>query len=198
MTPLLWPEVVRRLTDKASVALEGGPTTRYAAVAGLLLPTRPDDFELLLIERAARERDPWSGHLAFPGGRRDDADAGLLQTALRETWEEIGLDLERDAELLCTLDDIQAYARGSVVPLIIRPFLFQLKARPSLRTNEEVASTLWVSMSFLASKQGASTLHWQRGDEVLELPCIRIEGQVLWGLTYAMVAEMLVRLGVPL
>ena len=64
-----------------------------AAVA--IVRTRGPDSTILLMRRAEREDDAWSGHWSFPGGRRDESDVDLLQTALRELWEECGIRLTR-------------------------------------------------------------------------------------------------------
>ena len=69
--------------------------------------------EVLLIRRAENPRDPWSGHMAFPGGREAPEDRDLLATAVRETHEEVGLDLQRSAHLLGRLDALPAVARGA-------------------------------------------------------------------------------------
>src|SRR5450631_3467354 len=84
------------------------PDRPQAAVA-LLLVSRPD--RLLLIRRAEREGDPWSGHLAFPGGKREAEDASLLVTAIRETAEEVGLRLAPES-LLARLADVRARVNG--------------------------------------------------------------------------------------
>ena len=61
------------------------------------------ELDFLLIKRARSERDPWSGHMALPGGRRDDSDGDLLHTARRETLEETGVDLDRVGAALAAI-----------------------------------------------------------------------------------------------
>ena len=97
----------------------------WAAVAVVLVPS-PD--AVLLIRRAERSGDPWSGHMALPGGRREDIDLDLIATAVRETWEEVGLTLTH-ADLLGSLDDV--VPRTPVLPPIaVRPYVFSLPERP--------------------------------------------------------------------
>ncbi|MCA9639821.1 MAG: NUDIX domain-containing protein, partial [Myxococcales bacterium] len=107
MPPLLIQRVREALqgldADDGAAALRSSAATgdggRFAAVAAVLRPTDADT-EVLLIRRAEHEGDPWSGHMAFPGGRHDPTDPDLLTTARRETLEEVGLDLSRRARLL--------------------------------------------------------------------------------------------------
>ena len=88
---------------------------KRAAVAAVLRPGS-NGPEVLLIRRAEHPNDPWSGHMAFPGGREDPCDADLFGTAVRETLEEVALDLTTNAALLGTLDDLPAVARGKRTP----------------------------------------------------------------------------------
>jgi len=119
-----------RLAAREPIALTADEDMKRAAVAAILRPG-PSSAEVLFIRRAEHPGDPWSGHMAFPGGRQDPGDVALLDTARRETLEEIGLDLSR-AELLGRLDDLQAVARGVHTDLLIRPFVFALEGEPPL------------------------------------------------------------------
>jgi ADP-ribose pyrophosphatase YjhB (NUDIX family) len=94
-----------------------------AAVALVIAPDG-DDLAALLIERAQHPLDPWSGHMAFPGGRHDAADPSLERTAIRETLEEVGIDLIRDSRFVAPLDEIRAQARSRDLDMVISPFLF--------------------------------------------------------------------------
>lgn len=165
-----------------------GPGLKRSAVAAMLSPDR----RLWLIQRAARAGDPWSGHLGFPGGREEDADDDLLATAVRETWEELGVDLA-GAELLGRLDDLRA---RPVRALLVRPFVFQLRDVPRLSPNHEVDAVLTVSLDTLLSGVGRGRMRWPV-DSVgpMQLPKVDVEGPVpLWGLTLRMVDDLLHRL----
>jgi 8-oxo-dGTP pyrophosphatase MutT (NUDIX family) len=157
-----------------------------AAVAAVLRP-KGDDAEILFIRRAERQGDPWSGHMAFPGGRRQ-LDESLLTTATRETREEVGLDLSR-ARPVTRLPDLLPYTQMPA-PIIVTPFVFALDDVPALTPNEEVAEALWAPLDPVLRREPAVTFHYARDGYALDLPAIDVEGRIVWGLTYRMI-EML-------
>jgi len=169
-----------------------GVAEKEAAVAIILAPRGTEDAEVLFIKRAEREGDPWSGHVAFPGGRRDPGDAGLRDVAVRETREEVGLDLDKDAELLARLESVHAVARGKRIDLVITPFVFGLREEsPRLEPNEEVATTLWVPLGQLVRLEGAGTLAYEHEGLSLQLPTLKLGEHVLWGLSHRMVMMLI-------
>lgn len=165
------------------------PSLIWAAVSVVLAPS-PD--ALLLIRRAERNGDPWSGHMALPGGRREPGDAALLETAMRETLEELGLRLER-SQLIGTLDDV--IPRTPVLPPVaVRPFVFSLPTRPILVPNEEVAAAAWVSLDHLLDP---ATYHTARIDvrgAPREMPAYRFEDTIVWGMTERILTGLLAQL----
>ncbi len=188
--------VARRLARHQPRLMDPERAPRRAAVAAILRPG--DDgpgCQLLFIRRAEVPGDPWSGHMAFPGGRMDPGDADPLRTALRETQEEVGLDLAARGELLGRLDDVQGSAGGRVLPLAISPFVFALPGAAELRPNEEVAAWLWAPLLALASGAHRSTVPYDIAGQRYDLPCLRVQGQVIWGLTYQMLMKLLAALG---
>jgi 8-oxo-dGTP pyrophosphatase MutT (NUDIX family) len=171
------------------------PTGAHAAVAAVLRERAGHDgregTEVLLIRRAEHERDPWSGHMAFPGGRRDPGDVDLFATAVREAREEVGLDLGAQGTLLGRLEDLQAISRSRPTGMTITPFVFSLAGEAVLRFDpEEVAEALWVPLAPLARGEGGGTVVYEREAGSIELPCWRIEGRVVWGLTYRMIQSL--------
>ena len=174
---------------------------RFAAVA-LVLLEHSEGLHLLLIQRTARADDPWSGHVAFPGGRHEPGDASLLATATRETFEEVGLDLATGATYVGTLPDIVAMAQGRRLDLSIRPFVFHLTRSAALVPDpREVADAFWVDLAWLASGQADTTYRYQPQVKVsghsrmaYQLPAYQVEGRVVWGLTYRMLSTFLQRL----
>jgi ADP-ribose pyrophosphatase YjhB (NUDIX family) len=124
--------------------------------------------------------------MGFPGGRREPGDINLEATAVRETHEETGLDLAGEAEGLGALDELRALARGHPVDLVIAPFVFRLRRPQDGAPSHEVVSLHWLPLDRLLAPGTRSTLPYQHEETVLELPCLRIDGLVIWGLTYRM------------
>ena len=174
-----------RPEDAISDALE-----RRAAVAMVL---RLDERgpHVLLLTRTEREGDRWSGQVALPGGREEDGDEDLLATAMRETREEVGLDLDRTARLLNRLRPIQARAREQLLPMAIVPFVFLRTESAPLEIGEEATEPFWFPLELAASGELASTYRRGRGDEARVFPCWRYEERVIWGLTFEMLRELL-------
>lgn len=151
-----------------------------AAVAAVL--RQREHPEVLIIQRAEHPDDPWSGHLAFPGGRHDATDTSLEFTAARETREELGLDLGAHGELVARLDDVPTHFNG----LVVRPFVYAVDAVPDLTPNHEVANVFWVDLPSLMSGERDTEypLTWKGQDH--RFPGYAVGDRVLWGLTYRM------------
>ena len=147
--------------------------------------------ELLFIHRAEHPDDPWSGHMAFPGGRVDQGDASPLAAALRETREEVGLDLEAVGEEIGRLSDVAAIGRGRPMGMVIIPFVFAVDTSPRLVPNHEVAAMVWVPVGFIADHSNRETMPYRRAGLSLELPCYHYRDHLIWGLTLGMVDELL-------
>jgi len=187
-----WEDLARALSGHASLHFSGD--TPRAAVA-LVFRDGPHGLELLFIRRAEHERDPWSGHMGFPGGREEPGDTDLAATSVRETLEETGLDLAGDGERLGALDEVKALARGRPVDLVIAPFVFRLRRRLDGTPSHEVVSLHWLPLERLMAPGTRSTLSYQHEGVVLELPCLRIDDLVIWGLTHRMFESLASVLG---
>ena len=164
-----------------------------AAVAAIFRELPGEDVaQLFFIRRAEHPNDPWSGHIAFPGGRRDPGDTTLLATAMRETLEEVGIDLAR-AELLGRLPDVPSFSRSKRANLIVTPFVFAVREDIEVAPNIEVAQTLWVPLRTLHEGAGKETYAYTWEGKTYDLPCIRLgpEKHVLWGMTYRMLETLL-------
>jgi 8-oxo-dGTP pyrophosphatase MutT (NUDIX family) len=149
----------------------------------------PDPDSILLIRRAERAGDPWSGHMALPGGRQDPVDPDLMTTAIRETSEEVGLVL-RPNQLVGSLDDV--VPRTPVLPPIaVRPYVFLLDRRPELVLNPEVAAADWVPLDLLLHPETYHTVRLEIRGEDREFPAYRVEEAVVWGMTERILSGLL-------
>lgn len=162
-----------------------------AAVAMVVAPDG-DELAALLIQRAQHPLDPWSGHMAFPGGRHDATDASLERTAIRETLEEVGIDLVRHGRFVAKLDELQAQARGRNLDMVISPFLFFLdRTRETTPDHTEVADTLWVPLRAFRDERYRGTTHFSRDGFGMDFPAFLYEGKTIWGLTYRILCGFL-------
>lgn len=135
----------RALAGRAPRLAERDEPFKEAAVALVLRPREDDDADLLLIRRAMRAGDPWSGQIGLPGGRFEPDDATLEATAVRETFEEVGIDLRAEGLVLGALDEIRP--RTPVLPpIIVRPYVTVLEHAPALVLSDEVAEVRWVRL----------------------------------------------------
>lgn len=186
-------DVIRaRLREHAPLDLYEEPAAR-AAVA-LVLQEGASGPEFLAIRRSERPGDPWSGHMALPGGRMDRSDASLAATAIRETFEEVGIDLRHGSVRLGKLDDIRATSRGRSLDLIISPFAFALdSSRTPIPNPREVQEAFWIPLRLLFEqdpRNRASTgVPPQR--TVHGFPAFVHDGNSIWGLTYRILETLL-------
>lgn len=182
------PETPRLITVAAArEALLGhrpepvdAPDARPAAVA-LVLVDGPWGVEILLIRRAERAHDPWSGQIALPGGRYEPADTDLLTTAIRETREETGLDLA-EAEHLGALGDL--YPRTSTLPpVVVRPFVFAIDQHGLLVPSAEVQRAFWVPLARLWDPGVRRDITLMLRGERRTFPAYLVDDEVIWGMT---------------
>lgn len=188
-----WARIDAAFAGRVAQGVQDAALQR-AAVA-LVLRDGAAGIELLFIRRAEHPNDPWSGQIAFPGGRREASDADLRATAVREAREETGLDLETGGRFLGPLDELRAMARLRPMNLAIAPFAFRLDTAAGLRLSDEVTSAHWVALAALLQPAAHSMLSYEhQGGAPLEFPCLRVDGLVIWGLTYRMFASLAERL----
>lgn len=189
--------IASALTSRAPRSLDLGDVKRAAVAA--VFRERAGDAELLFIQRAAQPNDPWSGQIAFPGGREEPGDPDLVGTAARETREELGLDLPAHAAHLGPLDPLQARSRRKIRPLVIHPFAWMMETEtPPMHAvpNAEVASAFWFPVRALADPGRQLWYDAFRTEVPMRFPAIDLgDDRVLWGLTHRMVVEMGSRLG---
>jgi 8-oxo-dGTP pyrophosphatase MutT (NUDIX family) len=185
--------VTARLVDAAYTSMRelvDEPGHGRAAVA-IVVRDGTNGPQVLLIRRAEHPADAWSGHMAFPGGRQDPEDENLIATAIRETFEEVGLDLGQAGRLLGQLAPVPAVARGRPVGMTIVPFIFELVADAELLYSDEVVDAVWVPLDPLLQGQLRTTLAVDRDSgERVELPAHDVGGRIVWGLTYRMLDSL--------
>ena len=153
----------------------------------VVLAAGPDS--ILLIRRAEREDDRWSGQLAFPGGRRSPTDADLASTARRETLEEVGVDLAA-APLLGVLDDL-APRTPVAPPLIVRPHVYLLAGRPEFVLNHEVSAAWWLPLTAFELPGAYGPTEHLRYGTLVRTPGYHLEAGVVWGMTERILTSLL-------
>lgn len=179
------PELAARLAQRPLAPIEDFDRPR-AAVAVVLAP---DPDSVLLIRRADREGDRWSGHLAFPGGRWTPGDEGLVDTARRETREEVGLDLPA-ASLIGTLDDLAP--RTSVLPpILVRPFVFHHPTRDPPLLNHEVAEAWWLPLDVLLRPGAFGPVEFARHGTLVRTMGYNLRQGILWGMSERILTPLL-------
>ncbi len=187
---------VRRALSRRPPELLPVRLPRQAAVA-IVLRQPPSGLEVLFIRRAEREGDLWSGHVAFPGGGVEPGE-GIEEAAVRETGEEVGIDLRSLAVRLGALDEIQAIGRGRAVGLSIQPWVWALHREPGpFRLSDEVASAHWVRLADLLDPARRAPFPYVHEGVQLVLPSLDVDGLVIWGLTYRMLSTFAGMLGDP-
>ena len=183
-------QLVKRLKRHPKPTDHYGPVQKRAAVA-IVLREEDDQVELLMIRRAQRVGDPWSGHMGFPGGRRDREDHSDFDCALRETREEIGLDLAEHGSLICELGDVNTGWRPDRPEMLVTPYVFLVNEMPPLTLNHEVDSVLWVPLAFLLDRGNRVPKKWEWRGEKLETDSYIFDRHQIWGLSLMMIDELL-------
>lgn len=188
--------LVRSFGDRPGREIPLRSGWRAAAVLLALRARADGEPELLMIKRADAEGDPWSGHVACPGGRAEPVDADLAATAIRETFEETGVDVARDGRVLGHLDDLSPL-NPHLPPLVIRPYVALVRADVRIVASMEVASAFWVPLEELRKPAGwgTDTVHIRGVDR--QVSVFRHGAYTVWGLTERVLRQFLDYAGVP-
>lgn len=184
-------ELILRLSSPPPLQLSENFAS-YACVAAILRGNHWDNLELAYIRRATREQDRWSGQIAFPGGKAEPQDTSDLDTAIRETQEEIGITLSKN-DLVGSLDDIQARKAGQLLEFFIRTFVFHIEEEAVFTlAPEEVADFFWIPLKNLSDPQNHRQFEFTRENQKVNLPAIQMPSEPpLWGLTYMMTQNLI-------
>lgn len=187
------PARLARIADRVRARTPGiaerDPPCFEAAVALILRATAGDVVEVLFIKRAARDDDPWSGQVALPGGRHDAGDASLEATAVRETREEVGLDLARDGSIVGALDELRP--RTPVLPpVIVRPFVATVSADAPVEAGVEVAEAFWAPLDVILDPSSTRDTEIPVRGLRTRRPAIHYRGHVIWGMTEGIIHNL--------
>lgn len=184
---------IERLADaigsRTAGRVERAPEHIEAAVTVVLRPR--EEMEVLLVRRAERELDPWSGHVGLPGGRREAGDEDLIATALRETEEETGIAVARQGITLGFLDEVEPAGPG-LPPIVVAPLVGVVPAGTPLDVDpRELVEAVWAPLPALRDPE-ARDRHVERIDDLsVAFPAIRYEEFLVWGLTYRILTGFL-------
>ena len=181
--------LVDRLSSKPELRREPEPREGYTEAAVAVILRASTELDVLLIKRAESERDPWSGHVALPGGRRDPEDANLTGTAIRETSEETGVELSSSGWPMGRLAQV-APSHPTLPPIAITPYVFgvppEIKASAA---SPEVDRVLWVTLLVLFDPRTRGTTTIQLPAGPADFPCYWVDGHAIWGLTFRILSE---------
>lgn len=157
----------------------------------MILQVREGELHILMIKRAEREGDPWSGQMAFPGGRMDKTDDHGYAVAVRETEEEVGLRLGDADHCLGRLSDMNARPQLGLLGMVVTPFVFRLDRNVRFKPNHEVAEVVWVPLEFLLDTDNREEMVWEYKGISVPLPCYFYGNRCIWGLSLAMLDELM-------
>ena len=161
------------------------PGQRGHAAVAMIIKKGTTSPEVLFIIRAEHDRDPWSGNIGFPGGRLNDTNESPQQAAVRETFEELSVDLQL-ARYLGRLDDLF----GATMPVLVSCFVYHVKEPLILNPNHEVASTFWTPLTTLLESERHQRRNFYYRDKEQSFPVVELlESQqpLLWGITYRLI-----------
>jgi 8-oxo-dGTP pyrophosphatase MutT (NUDIX family) len=181
--------LIQELDSRAAVEVHD-PVARRAAVAIVIRLGETDEPEILFIQRAIYDGDPWSGQIAFPGGREEAGDETLADTAIREVFEEMSLDLGSSAELIATLDDLHP-TTIRLPAVVVRPFVFLAEDLPDPVLSSEVADCFWVPLSVLMDRSVWKDATIVAGGVEFSRIAFHHRGYIVWGMTEHILSGML-------
>jgi 8-oxo-dGTP pyrophosphatase MutT (NUDIX family) len=186
--------LMRSLAEHPPVVAKVEGSVRLAAILLALRARADGEPELLMIKRAEAEGDPWSGHIACPGGRMEPGDHDLAVTAVRETWEETGVDVARDGRLLGHLDDLSPRT-PALPPIIIRPYVALVRPDVEIVPSHEVAQAFWVPISALREQSAWGMGLGSVGGVERRVEVFQHGEYTVWGLTERALRQFLAYIG---
>ncbi|MGD2248020.1 MAG: CoA pyrophosphatase [Candidatus Methanofastidiosia archaeon] len=152
------------------------------AAVVILLTLKDNEPVILFVNRIDHPKDPWSGQMALPGGKKELEDSTLQDTIIRETQEEVGINLKK-YQFLGVL-----HTENSVVKpdMEILPFVVYCKEKPVVTVNKnELKEAVWISLPELEQNQTMATL------PLGEFPAFVVKEYTIWGVTYRIMNQFL-------
>jgi 8-oxo-dGTP pyrophosphatase MutT (NUDIX family) len=183
-------EMIRRQLDQRLMAPRRMPIERDRvpqAAVSLILREAQGSAQALIIKRAERPGDHWSGHLALPGGRAQVEDRDLIATAARETYEEVGIDLLDGGEFIGQLEILTP----TNARLEITPFVAVAPPEFTMKLNGEVSRAFWISVTDLKREGRSSFFSTPLDGVVNKWPAYPSEGGPIWGITERILTNFL-------
>jgi 8-oxo-dGTP pyrophosphatase MutT (NUDIX family) len=172
------------LIDKLTKQLSPEPWSHAQAAVAILVKPRQNDLEFFLVKRAEVDDDPWSGDMAFPGGKKNLQDHTLIDTAVREVLEETSIVLQGN-DVIGFMEPIYSSVRKD---LAVQPIVYRFDEYPEVHLNYELTKYIWVPLSeIIHGKTEAKVKEW-------EGPVYKVKGETVWGLTFRMLEKILILL----
>jgi 8-oxo-dGTP pyrophosphatase MutT (NUDIX family) len=174
--------VSKAAVERLSAKLRSSEVLEADAAVVVLLRVVNDDVEVLLVTRAKKATDPWSGQTALPGGKLDREDRNMKQTVVRETMEETSINLLDGCRFLGAMELLNPTNKPEMT---IVPFVVLLDRKQLIVLNEELTEHFWMPLKKLDASRGAAKFGGK------EVAAFRVEGCVIWGLTYRILDRLL-------
>ena len=158
---------------------------KTAAVLALFYPNQKNNVSLLLTKRAIYN-GTHSGQISFPGGKVEISDLNLKETALRETFEEVGV-LKKEINVIREITEVYIPPSN----FSVTPFIGILNYKPVLKLNSEVAKIIEVPFSDLLDDNNIASISITNSYmKDTTVPCFNIDGSIIWGATAMMLSEI--------
>lgn len=170
----------KSLIEKLTKQLSPEPCTNAQAAVAILVKPIQNDLEFFLVKRAEVDDDPWSGDMAFPGGKKNLQDETLVDTAVREVLEETSIDLN-EKSVIGFMEPVYSAVRKS---LAVQPVVYRFDEYPDVKLNYELTKFMWAPLSEIRQGKTNATI---KGWEGL---VYKVQGETVWGLTFRMLEKI--------
>jgi 8-oxo-dGTP pyrophosphatase MutT (NUDIX family) len=173
------------------------PGRRWVARCGVILLIAEHGLDgegsppaILLMRRAERAGDPWSGHVSFPGGRVDPSDESTRGAALRELEEETGISASTELRPIGRLSDLLTREHGRNRPMVVSPYVYRTPHALVLEPSHEAAKLWWEPIAHFVAPERRQRMVWRVAGLPLRVPAVELSDARLWGLSLMMADEL--------